>query len=292
MRRLVLTAALSLLAAACIAVASDASANHRTCSTTGGSAGISDVEVAMECGSHPKKPSGIQQVDADPDILDIDYVPSCQEFEINTTNGITCNVKIPGCDPNETKNDVRVKYAKGSDENPSGGWVTDGWICIGPGGPPLDPTVGPGDVLRALHRTGLPDAELQTEPGFKSGKTLVNFDTNFYTKAHRVHDTFILLGQDVEVIATPTSYTWHFDSGQPDQTRTTTTPGAPYPELDITYAYDNAHVTVHPSVDVTYSARFSVNGGPWQRIPATVTIEGDPINRYVAEATAVLADMN
>jgi hypothetical protein len=227
----------------------------------------------------------------DPDVLAVDYVPSCQAYDINTANGITCTVKIPGCDPNETKFDVRVKYAEGSDEYPTGGWLTTDVICVGPGGPPADPTVGPDEVLQALHRTGLPDAELQTQPGFKSGKTLVNFDTNFYTNVAPVHDTFTLLGQDVEVEATPTSYTWHFDSGQSDQTRTTTTPGAPYPDLDVTYAYDDAHVTVHPSVDVTYSARFSVNGGPWQTIPATVTLEGDPINRYVAEATAVLADM-
>jgi hypothetical protein len=148
------------------------------------------------------------------------------------------------------------------------------------------------DVVRALHRTVLPDAELQTQPGFESGKTLVNFDTNFYTEVKPVNDTFVLLGQEVRVVATPVSYTWHFDSGRPDQTRWTSTPGAPYPNLEVTYAYDDAHVTVHPSVDVTYSARFSVNGGIWQEIPQTVTTEGDPVSRYVAEAPGVLSDMN
>jgi hypothetical protein len=234
----------------------------------------------------------VRDVVDDPDVLASDLVQSCSEYEINTSDGITCNVKIPGCDPNETKYEVRIKYAEGADENPSGGWLTTDTICVGPGEPIPDLAVGPDDVLRALHRTGLPDAELQTQPGFRSGKTLVNLDTNFYTRAHTIHDTFTLLGQDVEVSATPASYTWHFDSGRADQTLTTTTPGAPYPNLDVTYAYDDAHVTVHPSVDVTYRGRFSVNGGPWQTIPATVTIEGDPINRYIAEATGVLTDMN
>jgi hypothetical protein len=167
-------------------------------------------------------------------------------------------------------------------------WEAAGTTCEGPDGP----LVTPGLVLEALHRIGLPDAELQTEPGFKSGKTLVNFDTNFYTTAHAVTETFTLLGEEVTLEATPASYTWHFDSGDADQTRTTTTPGAPYPDMGVTYAYDDAHTTVHPSVDVTYTAQFSVNGGTWQAIPEAVTIQGDPISRYVAEATGALTEMN
>jgi hypothetical protein len=259
---------------------------------TGSTASAGQILTDSTCLDTDDPVGTTHQVSHEPDVLAVDYVPSCQAYNIDTSNGITCNVKVPGCDPNETKYDVRVKYAEGSEEYPTGGWLTTDVICVGPGGPPAEPTVGPDDVLNALHRTGLPQAELKTEPGFDSGRTLVNFDTNFYTTVDPVHDTFILLGQNVHVEATPTSYTWHFDSGRADQTRTTTTPGARYPELDVTYAYDNAHVTVHPSVDVTYSARFSVNGGPWQAIPATVPIEGDSISRYVAEATGALAEMN
>src|SRR5690606_12226429 len=99
---------------------------------------------------------------------------------------------------------VRVRYAEGSKANPAGGWVSEDPVCLGEGqDPPSDPTVGVGDVLRALHRTGLPKAELQTQPGFKSGKTLVNFETNFYTEVEPVTDSFGLLGQQVRVEATP-----------------------------------------------------------------------------------------
>jgi hypothetical protein len=261
--------------------------------STGSSAAGDAYETSAACiHNDDNDVNTVREVVGDPDVLATDLVRSCSGYDIDTSSGITCNVKIPGCRPNDTKYDVRIKYAKGSEENPSGGWLITDSICVPEGQPIPDLAVGPDDVLDALHRTGLPQAELQTQPGFKSGKTLVNFDTNFYTTVDPVHDTFTLLGQHVQVIATPDSYTWHFDSGNTDQTRTTTTPGAPYPDLDVTYAYDNAHTTVHPSVDVTYSARFSVNGGPWQTIPATVTIEGDPISRYVAEATGVLADMN
>lgn len=166
-------------------------------------------------------------------------------------------------------------------------WQASGTDCVGPDGPSVTPVL----VSQALRRIGLPDAKLQTQPGFDSGKTLVNFDTNFYTTAGPVTRTFTLLGERVTVRATPSSYTWHFDSGLPDDTRTTSTPGDRYPDLEVTYAYIDAHVTVHPSVDVTYSAQFSVNGGTWQTIPDTVTIEGEPISRYVAEAQAMLTEM-
>jgi hypothetical protein len=42
-------------------------------------------------------------------------------------------------------------------------------------------------------------------------------------------------------------------------------------------------------VDVTYSARFRVNGGTWQDIPETVTIAGPETVLRVAEATPVLS---
>jgi hypothetical protein len=59
--------------------------------------------------------------------------------------------------------------------------------------------------------------------------------------------------------------------------------------MDVTHAYTQAHVTVQTSVDVTYSARFSVSGDAWQDIPGTVTIAGPASPLRVVEATAVLS---
>ena len=85
--------------------------------------------------------------------------------------------------------------------------------------------------------------------------------------------------------ATPTQYTWlHGDGTQ----ASTTSPGAPYPELAVTYAYQQAQ-TVTPSVRVTYQARFRVEGGGWQQIPETVTVDGPPTSLRVVEGTAVLS---
>jgi hypothetical protein len=145
------------------------------------------------------------------------------------------------------------------------------------------PQVTPALVLQAIRRIGLPALQAHTQP---QDKTLVNFETIFYTEPQAFTRTITLLGQQVDVEATPTTYTWHHGDGT---SATTTDPGAPYPAKDITYEYTDAHTTVQPSVDVTYTARFRVNGGGWQDIPETVTIPGPSTDLRVSEATAVLS---
>jgi hypothetical protein len=143
--------------------------------------------------------------------------------------------------------------------------------------------VTPGLVLQALRRVGLPALEVRTQP---ADKTLVNFDTIFYTKPATVTRTITLLGQRVDVEATPSSYTWNHGDGTD---ATTSTPGAPYPAKDIVYDYIHAHITVQTSVDVTYDARFRVAGGTWRDIPAAVTIAGPPSDLRISEATPLLS---
>ncbi|MGH3365743.1 MAG: hypothetical protein ACRDOY_00885 [Nocardioidaceae bacterium] len=138
-------------------------------------------------------------------------------------------------------------------------------------------------VLDAIRRIGLPTLEARTQP---EDKTLVNFATIFYAEPEPFARTIALLGQSVGLEATPSGYTWHHGDGT---TATTSTPGAPYPSKEITHSYTDAHVTVSPSVDVTYSARFRVNGGPWQDIDETVTIAGPASDLRISEATAVLS---
>jgi hypothetical protein len=169
---------------------------------------------------------------------------------------------------------------------PNAGWDLLGSQCFGR--PPTAaqtpvPVVTPGMVLQAIRAIGLPSLEAHTQP---AGKTLVNFATIFYTSPEPFTRTIRLLGQPVHVEATATSFTWHHGDGT---IATTTTPGAPYPDKQITYAYGTAHTTVRTSVDVTYTARFRVGGGDWQSIPETVTISGPASDLRISEATAVLS---
>ena len=113
----------------------------------------------------------------------------------------------------------------------------------------------------------------------------MNFDTNFYTtNTHPTTQTVTLVGQRVTIEASPTEYIWHFASGTSDGDRSTTDPGAAYPDLEVTYRYQRVG-TVHPTVDTTYSGRYRVGNGPWRGIPATLTVAGTPVDLQVVSAT-------
>ena len=167
---------------------------------------------------------------------------------------------------------------------PGDGWVGIRTQCIN-GTPPeyVPPTVTPGDVLSALRRVGLPQLEVEVQP---AEKTLVNFDTIFWTTPETVTVDLTLLGQGVEVVATPQRYDWSFGDGT---SATTETPGAPYPSRSITHRYLDAQVTVRPQMTVAYSARFRVNGGDWQQIDETVSTTGPLASLRVAEGTPLLS---
>ena len=170
---------------------------------------------------------------------------------------------------------------------PGNAWEPVGSQCLGanetPPGTTRSPQVTPGLVLTELRRIGLPSLQARTQP---RDKTLVNFATIFYAEPQTFTRTLTLLGQSVDVEATPTSFTWHYGDGS---SATTSTPGAPYPAKDVTHSYTDAHTTVQTSVDVTYSARFRVGNGAWQTIPDTVTIAGPAGALRLSEATAVLS---
>lgn len=141
----------------------------------------------------------------------------------------------------------------------------------------------PGAVQHAFEQLAWPASPLVVQP--PDGRTLVNFDTNFYTtNATPSTRTVTLIGQQVTIEATPSQYLWHFASGSDDADRTSTDPGAAYPDLRVTYRY--LHVgAVSPSVDTTYSGRYRIGDGPWRQIPATLTVPGAPITLQVVSAT-------
>lgn len=153
--------------------------------------------------------------------------------------------------------------------------------CQVPDEEDAEPT--PGQVLRAFQRLEWPKSELVVQP--PDGKTLVNFDTNFLTEnADPTRQRVTLLGQRIVIEAEPTSYVWDFGDGD---SLTTETPGARYPDLEVTHKYLKK-ATYQPSVDTVYTGRYRVNGGPWIQIPETLTVEGDQVELTAIEATPVL----
>ena len=95
-----------------------------------------------------------------------------------------------------------------------------------------------------------------------------------------------LLGQRVRLEIKPSRFEWVHGDGT---TATTSGPGAPYPSKDIVYRYDDAHRTVAHRVVVTWSAEYSLNGGPLQPVNGTVTTTGPATPLRVAEASPALS---
>jgi hypothetical protein len=148
----------------------------------------------------------------------------------------------------------------------------------------VQPAVNSGVVASAFARLPLPVSKVQVQP--PNGRTMVNFDTIYFTEREPMTRSVNLLGQTVELRIHPVQFTWHFEPGA---SATTTDPGAPYPDHSITHRYLRTG-TYSPSVDTTYGADWRVGGGAWQQVPGTVTIEGAPIELEAVEVRPTLVE--
>lgn len=144
--------------------------------------------------------------------------------------------------------------------------------------------VTPGMVLEAFRRVPLPASELSLDP---EAETYVNLPTIFSTQAEAFDETVRIIGQSVRLQIEPSEFVW--DHGDGSVTGSDTA-GIPWTEAIpvesdryLTYTYLSAGA-VAPSVDTTWSARYSVAGGPWLEVPGTVTMEGAPVELRVLEA--------
>ena len=176
------------------------------------------------------------------------------------------------------------------DAPPDAAWEYYGHVCLRP--PDIDrfKIITPDKVWERMKLIDWPTAELITQP--PDGRTLVNFQTNFYSTLtlDPQSETVQLFSIPVQIEATPIEYTWHW--GDETDSEVTDWPGAPVPEgvteddLEdlITHEYLDADVTVAASVDVTYRGRFRIDGGEWTAIEQTLTLAGEPIDLEVIEA--------
>ncbi len=256
------------------------------CPSPGGSAGTvsNGLFVGMSCTNDGGLESGLTGASASVGVRQYEkyvWVSVCQRFDPASPDlgPIDCGAARACDDPVE-----RVWALWGLRTGAT--WEPLGTQCFGRPPTVLDtpePTVTPALVLTALRRIGLPAIAARTQP---EGKTLINFDTIFFAEPKTFSETITLLGQRVDVEAAPAQFTWIHGDGTFSSTET---PGAPYPAKDVVHQYTDAHKTVQTRVDVTYQARFSVNGGNWQAISEPVTISGPTDDLRISEATAVLS---
>ena len=135
-------------------------------------------------------------------------------------------------------------------------------------------------VLKAFETLDWQPSDLVVQP--PNGKTLVNLETNFYTSNTDFTSIPVNLVQsEVVVSARPIAYRWTFGDGT---SITTTSPGAPYPDLDVAHVYDQTGKAA-VSVDTQYGdASFTVNGGAPEAIPSTVWVQGAAQDLEIVEA--------
>lgn len=224
----------------------------------------------MGCSTTPEPTPGAPGVPSgpQPDLSTIKWVPTCP---IDAELAPPC-IAASGCAEGEAP-----WHRIG---NQFGQWVVIARECRAASPSTLTPAI----VATAFRRIPLPSLRSIAQPG---DKTLVNFDTIFHVDAETLHRDIRLLGQEVELTITPTRFRWSFGDGA-DQV--TTTPGSAYPAKTLIHRYEHAHVTVRHHVEVTWTATWRVNGGPWQDVPGAVTLDGPGTPLRIAEAVPLLSD--
>lgn len=134
-------------------------------------------------------------------------------------------------------------------------------------------------VIRRFKDIAWPDSNLVVQP--PKGKTLVNFETNFYTlDSIPIDQTVTVANRQVVIRAVPTTYAFHFGDGAVTRTAS---PGRPHPDLDVTHVYERVG-TVEVRLDTTYSGEYRIGDGDWVDIPDTLTVTGEPQDLEVVEA--------
>lgn len=138
-------------------------------------------------------------------------------------------------------------------------------IVVGPG----DPT-DPASVAAELRdHLPVPNVTISANPDVG----LVALPSWFWVDGYdgspiTASDT--LGGVTVDVEITPQQYRWSFGDGGSLET---TSPGQPYPaQSDVRHAYEQSSLSADGAftvtVEITFSARYRVNGGAWQSLDA------------------------
>lgn len=286
----------ALLALAPGLVVSVASASNG-CGPGQGDDGTDVSTIVLQCASHHSGSSSapglaagaMQRTTASAVRYTYVWVPTCPGASPTDPNiaEMDCRAAHSCVNPKLISMSLYALQLTGKNGQPvNGGWSYLGSECRNPkdAGPTQQPRLLTWtDVLSAIRQVGVPGASVKS-PAY----TLVNLKTTFYTDPATIDRPLTIIGYNVDVHVKPSTYTWHWGDGS---TETTDTPGRPYPSTDVTHTYvhatDPGHV-LQLSVDVTYTARYQVDGGDWQDIPETLTIAGQPEPLPVKQASAVL----
>lgn len=120
-----------------------------------------------------------------------------------------------------------------------------------------------------------------------AAEVLVNIETVAWSTARTHVLGTTILGTPVQVRATPVEWAWNFGAGT--EPFVTTTPGGPYPNLDVSRIYGRTSTAQTIGLTITWAGEYRVNGaGPWLPIAGTTTTSATSPSFDVVEAPARL----
>jgi hypothetical protein len=147
-------------------------------------------------------------------------------------------------------------------------------------------------IVEAFHRTAWAKGSISTQP--TGNTTLVGLKT-FYAAQWASQgfepgeidsiDPATMFGFNVDIRPRLESFIYRFGDGS--SFGPTTSTGGVYPDGDVVHAYARPG-RYDTYVDVTFGARFRINGGAWVDIPDTVTVRQPSTTVTVREAKGVL----
>lgn len=159
-----------------------------------------------------------------------------------------------------------------------GYWESIGVDCLPAEQAYLGDQVSMEEVVAAFDPEKLPRPSLHVQP---SDTTLVQLDTVFWATVTTKIAPLRINGHRVELHIQPVKYHWQFGDGT---TRSSTSPGAPYPDLTISHKYGRVHAEVLPQVSITWEVAWRDDAGIWRRLPISPTTTSSPVPLRVTEA--------
>ncbi|MBT0767944.1 hypothetical protein KIH74_03355 [Kineosporia sp. J2-2] len=197
------------------------------------------------------------------------YVPACLGNYPNRSEMVPCASAYAMCSDTSDLLDFGYWLFSAPVGPPSSAdWTATGaYICLGATDPNEPPPVIPVLTQEDFQRLPLPASPIVVQP--PNGRTLVNIPTNLYADADTVTLPTTILGQPVQVRATPEEFRWTYGDGE---SLTTEDAGAAYPELRTAHVYQHSGAR-RVGLTTVYSGEYSVSGGPWLPVDGTATVE-------------------
>ena len=154
-------------------------------------------------------------------------------------------------------------------------------MCLNPAQVPARAV--PALTIRDVQRLPLPPGPARIQPAM--GRLLINVPTNLYLAGtvSMVLSTR-LLGMAVQVKVTPAGYLWTTGDGG---AVCTADPGAPYPDLRVTYTYPEPG-DYRIVLRTFYTAEYSVAGSAWLPVEGQAYVDAAPIAVTAIEARSHL----